>query len=105
MTIAKSCRLFLALTGSTELANSEGTYRYNSLTVADGGEVTSTSDVGNNSLTLDVDDITIRGGGVLHMVRMRIFVENFTVDDLGHLRGDTFDNRFVEWGTSIASVS
>ena len=96
MTIAKSCRLFLALTGSTELANSEGTYRYNSLTVADGGEVTSTSDVGNNSLTLDVDDITIRGGGVLHMVRMRIFVGNFTVDDLGHLRGDTFDNRFVE---------
>lgn len=105
MTIAKSCRLFLALTGSTELANSEGTYRYNSLTVADGGEVISTSDVGNNSLTLDVDDITIRGGGVLHMVRMRIFVGNFTVDDLGHLRGDTFDNRFVEWGTSIASVS
>ena len=105
MTIAKSCRLFLALTGSTELANSEGTYRYNSLTVADGGEVTSTSDVGNNSLTLDVDDITIRGGGVLHMVCMRIFVGNFTVDDLGHLRGDTFDNRFVEWGTSIASVS
>ena len=105
MTIAKSCRLFLALTGSTELANSEGTYRYNSLTVADGGEVTSTSDVGNNSLTLDVDDITIRGGGVLHMVRMRIFVGNFTVDDLGHLMGDTFDNRFVEWGTSIASVS
>ena len=103
MTVAKSCRLFLALTGSTELANSEGTYKFHSLTVADGGEVLSTSDVRNNSLTLDVDDVTIQGGGVLHMVRMRVFAGNFTVDDLGHVRGDTFDNRFVELGASLFS--
>lgn len=95
MTVAKSCRLFLALTGSTELANSEGTYKFHSLTVADGGEVTSTTDVNNNSLTLDIDDVAIQGGGILHMVRMRILAGNFTVDDLGHVRGDTFDNRFV----------
>ena len=95
MTVAKSCRLFLALTGSTELANSEGTYKFHSLTVADGGEVTSTPDVNNNSLTLDIDDVAIQGGGILHMVRMRISAGNFTVDDLGHVRGDTFDNRLV----------
>jgi len=95
MTVAKSCRLFIALTGSTELANSEGTYKFHSLTVADGGEVASTPDVNNNSLTLDIDDVAIQGGGILHMVRMRILAGNFTVDDLGHVRGDTFDNRFV----------
>ena len=95
MTVAKSCRLFLALTGSTELANSEGTYIFHSLTVADGGEVTSTPDVNSNSLTLNIDDVAIQGGGILHMVRMRILAGNFTVDDLGHVRGDTLDNRFV----------
>lgn len=95
MTVAKSCRLFLALSGSTELANTEGTYKFHSLTVADGGKVTSTPDVNSNSLTLDVDDVAIQGGGILHMVRMLIFAGNFTVDDLGHVRGDTFDNRFV----------
>ena len=100
MTVAKSCRLFLALTGSTELANSEGTYRFHSLTVADGGEVTSTPDVSSNSLTLDIDDVAIQGGGMLHMVRIRILAGNFTVDDQGHVRGDTFDNRFVSSETS-----
>lgn len=108
MTVAKSCRLFLALTGSTELANSEGTYRFHSLTVADGGEVTSTPDVSSNSLTLDIDDVLIQGGGILHMVRMRIVAGNFTVDDLGHVRGDTFDNRFVSletWASYRGSLS
>ena len=100
MTVAKSCRLFLALTGSTELANSEGTYGFHSLTVADGGEVTSTPDVSSNSLTLDIDDVAIQGGGMLHMVRIRILAGNFTVDDQGHVRGDTFDNRFVLSETS-----
>ena len=95
MTVAKNCHLYLGLTGSTELANSEGTYRFHSLTVADGGEVTSTSEVGSNSLTLNIDDVTVQGGGVLHMVRMRIFAGNFTVDDLGHVRGDTFDPRLA----------
>ena len=107
-TVAKGCRLFLALTGSTELANSEGTYRFHSLTVADGGEVTSTPDVNSNSLTLDIDDVRIQGGGILHMVRMRILAGNFTVDDLGHVRGDTFDNRFVSsqtWASYKGSLS
>ena len=108
MTVAKSCRLFLALTGSTELANSEGTYRFHALTVADGGEVTSTPEVNSNSLTLDIDDVAIQGGGILHMVRMRILAGNFTVDDLGHVRGDTFDNRFVSsetWASYMGSLS
>ena len=95
MTIAKNCDLYLGLTGSTELASTEGTYKFNSLTVADGGEVTSTSDVGRNSLTLNIGDVKIQGGGVLHMVRMRIFAGNFTVDDLGHVRGDTVDARLA----------
>ena len=95
MTVAKNCHLYLGLTGSTELANSEGTYKFNSLTVADGGEVTSTSEVGRNSLSLNIDDVTIQGGGILHMVRMRIYAQNFTVDDLGYVRGDTLDARLA----------
>ena len=93
MTVAKSCHLYLGLTGSTELANSEGTYRFHSLTVADGGEVTSTSQVGSNSLTLNVGDIAVQGGGALHMVRMRVLAGNFTVDDLGYITGDLVDTR------------
>ena len=93
MTVAKSCHLYLGLTGSTELANSEGTYRFHSLTVADGGEVTSTSQVGSNSLTLNVGDITVQGGGALHMVRMRVLTGNLTVNDLGYITGDLVDTR------------
>ena len=89
MTVAKGCHLYVGLTGTTELANTEGKYTFNSLTVADGGDVTTTSEVGNNGLTLDIGDVTIQGGGILHMVRMRIFAVDFTVDDLGHVRGDT----------------
>jgi len=102
MTVAKNCHLYLGLTGSTELANSEGTYKFNSLTVADGGEVTSTSEVGRNSLSLNIDDVTIQGGGILHMVRMRIYAQNFTVDDLGYVRGDTLDASCTA-GAGIAS--
>ena len=93
MTVAKGCDLYVGLTGTTELANAEGKYAFNSLTVADGGDVTTTSEVGNNGLTLDIGDVTIQGGGILHMVRMRIFAGNFTVDDLGHVRGDTTSAR------------
>lgn len=105
MTAAKNCRLHLGLTGTTELANNEGTYRFNSLTVADGGEVTSTSEVRENSLTLNIDDVTVQGGGILHMVRMRIFAGNFTVDDLGHVRGDTFDARLASYITPANSCN
>lgn len=93
MTVARNCRLYLGLTGTTEIANSEGTYRFHFLKVANGGEVTSTSEVGRNSLTLNVGDVKVQGGGALHMVRMRIFAGNFTVDDLGDVTGDTVDAR------------
>ena len=63
--------------------------------------MTSTPDVTSNSLTLDIDDVFIQGGGILHMVRMQILAGNFTVDDLGHVRGDTFDNRFVSSETGF----
>ena len=95
MAVAKNCHLYLGRTGSTELANTEGTYKFYSLTVADGGEVTATSNVGGQSLTLNIGDVKIQGGGVLHMRRMRIFAGNFTVDDLGHVRGDTVEARLV----------
>ena len=91
--MSKTCRLVLGLTGSTELANSEGTYKFFSLIVADEGEVTSTPEVGNSSLAFDVDNIAVQGGGVLHMVRMRIYAGNFSVNDLGVVRGDVADVR------------
>ena len=93
MTVARNCRLYLGLTGTTELANSEGTYGFHFLTVADGGEVTSTSEVVRNSLTLNGGEVKVQGGGALHMVRMRIFAGNFTVDDLGHVKGDPLNAR------------
>ena len=100
MTVAKNCHLYLGLTGTTELANSEGKYTFSSLIVADGGEMTTTSEVGRNELTLDIGDVKIQGGGLLHMMRMRVFAGNLTVDDLGHVRGDPVDARLAN--TSFA---
>ena len=91
MTVGNGCRLYLGLTGSTLLAMNEGKYKWNSLTIGDGGELRSTSDVGRNALTLEVGDVTIQGGGTLHMKRISVVAENFTVDDLGELRGDVLD--------------
>ena len=91
--MSKSCHLYLGLTGSTELANKEGTYKFHSLSVKDAGEVTSTSDVQNNMLTLEIDDVTIHGGGVMRMKRMLVEAGNFTVEDLGEVRGDVYDAR------------
>ena len=88
MTVSRGCTLYLGLTGTTELANKESTYKFHSLNVNDGGQVTSTSDVKNSTLTLDIDDVTIHGGGTLRMTRMLIEAGNFTVDDLGEVRGD-----------------
>ena len=62
--------------------------------------MTTTSEVGRNELTLDIGDVRIQGGGLLHMMRMRVFAGNFTVDDLGHVRGDTVDARLAN--TSFA---
>ena len=95
MTVAKGCRLYLGLTGSTQLASNEGKYKWGTLTVADGGEVTSTNEVAGNSITLEIGDIVIQGGGALHMKRIFIQAGNFTVDDLGELRGDMYEARLV----------
>lgn len=91
MTISRDCHLYLGLTGTTELAKTEGVFKFNSLTVADGGEVTSANDVGSNPLNFDVGNLTIKGGGILHMKRIVIEAGNMTVDDLGILRGDLHD--------------
>lgn len=91
MTIARDCHLYLGLTGTTEQAKKEGTFKFNSLTVADGGEVTSGSDVDSKPLTFDVSELNIKGGGRLHMKRIIIDAGNMTVDDLGTLRGDLHD--------------
>jgi hypothetical protein len=69
-----------------------GTFQFRRLTVADGGEMTSTNDVKNNSLTVVMNEGNVQGGGRLHMVNMVIEAGNFTVDDLGIVQGDTYDN-------------
>ena len=93
MTISKDCHLYLGITGSTELANKEGLYKFAFLTVADGGEVTSASDVNDKSLGFDIGDMSIKGGGLMHHKRMNIVAGNLTVDDLGVLRADLHDPR------------
>lgn len=91
MTIARDCRLYLGLTGTTEQAKTEGLFKFHSLTVADGGEVTSYSDVDSKPLTFDVGDLLIKGAGRLHTKRIVINAGNMTVDDLGILRADLHD--------------
>ena len=92
VTLAHNCHLFLSRSGTTRLANKMGTFQFRRLTVADGGEMTSTNDVKNNSLTVVMNEGNVQGGGRLHMVNMVIEAGNFTVDDLGIVQGDTYDN-------------
>jgi len=91
MTVSQGCRLYLGLTGTTKLANREGVFQFHSLTVADGGEVTSTSEVDTNKLTMVIGEVNIQGGGVFHMKRLYFEVGNLTVDDLGTLSTDFYD--------------
>lgn len=93
VTLAHNCHLLLSSTGTTHLANKIGTFQFHTLTIADGGEMTSTNDVKNTSLTLVMNEGDIQGGGRLHMTNMVIEAGNFTVDDLGIVQGDTYDNR------------
>lgn len=91
--LAHKCRLFLSSTGTTKLANNMGIFQFRTLTIADGGEMTSTSDVKNTSLTLVIGEGKVQGGGKLHLTKMFIRAGNFTVDDLGIVQGDAYDNR------------
>lgn len=85
MVISRDCHLYLGLTGTTEKAKAEGVFKFNSLTVADGGEVTSYNDVGSKPLTFDVGDLFIKGGGRIHMKHILINAGNVYIDDLGTL--------------------
>lgn len=95
VTIARDCHLLLSLTGTTRLARKMGTFQFHHLIIADGGELTSTDDVRNSSITLVMDDGNVQGGGRLHMMNLIIKAVNFTVDDLGTVQGDVYDNRLV----------
>ena len=96
VTLGNNCRFLLARTGTTRLANKFGVFQFRSLIIADGGQMTSTSDVKNTSLTLIMEDGNVQGGGQLHMANMMIEAGNFTVDDLGIVQGDTYDNRLTK---------
>lgn len=93
MTVSRDCHVYLGITGTTEQAKTESVFKFNSLTVADGGEVTSYADVDSKALTFNVGDLIIRGGGRLHMKRSVIKAGNMTVDDLGVVRADLHDNK------------
>lgn len=66
-----------------------GHYQFNSLTVADGGEITSTeSSDDQRYFTLSARKIHVQGGGTIHNVEMVINAEDLTVNDLGRLVAD-----------------
>ncbi|XP_038052472.1 uncharacterized protein LOC119725183 [Patiria miniata] len=106
LTIGKGCRLLLSQTGTSRLLNDTldtsvdlvqgnlaGHYRFDSLTVAANGEVTSVDD-GNNVLdnfTLSVQRLKVEGGGHLHTKRMEINADVLIVDDMGRLVADLHD--------------
>ena len=66
-----------------------------SLHVADGGIVKSLPEVGAQLIEFDIGDLHIYGGGIVHSIWMDVSAGNLTVDDLGHLRGDPVDEKYV----------
>lgn len=93
VTLAQNCHLLLSATGTTTLANKRSKFQFQSLTIADGGQMSSTNDVKDTRLTLMMNEGNIQGGGWLHMTNMAIVAGNFTVDDLGIVQGDSYDKR------------
>ncbi|XP_071506021.1 uncharacterized protein [Diadema antillarum] len=106
ITVGSGCRLLFSETGTSSLlgddlqtsldvgaGNLAGHYRFDSLIVADGGEVTMVDDLPatNRSFTLTVDTLRIRGGGRLHEVDFIINANRLIVDDLGMLVADEHD--------------
>ena len=106
ITVGYGCRLLFTTTGTSSLLGDDletslaianntlaGHYRFDSLTVADGGEVTMTEEIptANRSFILTVGTLHIQGGGHVHEVEMTINADHVVVDDLGLLVGDTHD--------------
>ena len=106
LTIGKGCRLLLSQTGTSRLLNDSldtsldltqgnlaGHYRFDALTVAADGEVTSVND-GDDMLknfTLSVQRLRVEGGGHLHTTMMEINADTLIVDDLGRVVADVHD--------------
>lgn len=66
-----------------------GHYQFNSLTVGDGGEITSTESSDDlRYFTLSARKIHVQGGGTIHNVDMVINAEELTVNNLGRLVAD-----------------
>ena len=55
--------------------------------------MTSTSDVKKHSVTLVMKDAIVQGGGTMHLINLLVNAGNFSVDDLGVVSGDAYDNR------------
>lgn len=106
LTIGKGCRLLLSQTGTSRLLNdsldtsidlSEGSlaghYRFDALTIAADGEVTSVDDGDDmqENFTLSVQRLKVEGGGHLHTTRMEINADILIVDDLGKVVADVHE--------------
>lgn len=95
VTVSKGCQLLLSNTGKTVSSTRTGLYSMNSLHVADGGIVTSLPEVDAQLMQFEVGDLHVYGGGSLHSIWMDITATNLTVDDLGNIRGDAVDDKYV----------
>ncbi|PIK55158.1 hypothetical protein BSL78_07888 [Apostichopus japonicus] len=88
ITIGQNCRLLLAPSGSFK-DGSPSHYTFGSITVSDGGEVTTTeSSESLKYFTLNAHSMYIQGGGIIHNVEMTINVVDLVVSDLGRLVAD-----------------
>ena len=94
MTISKGCKLLLSNTGKTLASTRNGLYSMQSLHLSDGGIVASLPEVASNRLQLDIGDLHVHGGGLLHSIWLEITARNLTIDDLGVLKADPYDARY-----------
>lgn len=103
VTVAQNCRLLLSPTGTSSVGNYSletplntiesglpGHYRFRTLTIGNGGEVTSTETSDNSRyFTLYAEGIYLKGGGILHNVDMTLKVTDLIVNDLGRLAANS----------------
>lgn len=87
--------MLLSTSGKTMASTRTGLYSMKSLHVADGGIVRSLPEVAAQLLEFDIGDLHIYGGGIMNSIWMGISASNLTVDHLGHLYGDSFDDKYV----------
>jgi plastocyanin len=111
LTVDSGCTLLLSPTAFTT-NSTQGSFAFRTLNVRNGGEIKQVVEPNARDWTFQftITNLFVRGGALMHFVKMNINAVNISVEDGGQLYCDTFSNScpntagmgFNFWGASGA---